>query len=140
MISSISSSSRNALKILSKLLFFLIIAFTLSALFYVDNGFSTVEQEKGKIYIVDRMGERWDITQAVSIGFDPKGFQFGIGRNSFTPLDDTSLRDNTTEVRPGLRILGISDNSDDRAYSIPKLSGHEIANSMIGSTPIAAAY
>ena len=36
-------------------------------------------EEKSKIYISDRRGERWDITQAVSIGFKPEKFQFVLG-------------------------------------------------------------
>jgi hypothetical protein len=37
----------------------------------LSQAFSKVIEEKGKIYIVDRHGERWDVTQAVSIGFKP---------------------------------------------------------------------
>jgi hypothetical protein len=40
------------------------------------------------VYLVDRHGERWDITQAKSIGFEPGRFEFGIGRNAFRPLSD----------------------------------------------------
>ena len=109
-------------------------------LLYANDSFSIAEEDKGTIYIVDRTGERWDITQAVSIGFDPEGFQFGIGRNAFTTLDDTSLSENNTEAQSSLRILGIADSSDAKAYSIPKLSRHEIANSTMGATPVAAAY
>ena len=126
---------------MEKTRFFLIIIVSfVCSLLYTNDSFSSVEEENGEIYIVDRRGERWDITQAVSIGFDPEGFQFGIGRNAFTTLDDTSLSENSTDIHSSLRILGISDSSDAKAYSIPKLRGHEIANSMIGSTPIAAAY
>lgn len=32
-------------------------------------------RENGKTYIVDQRGERWDVTQAESLGFDPEGFQ-----------------------------------------------------------------
>jgi hypothetical protein len=53
--------------------------------------FSSVIEENGKTYIVDRHGERWDITQAVSIGFKPHRFQHGIGRHAFTPLDDSDF-------------------------------------------------
>ncbi len=40
---------------------------------------------------MDRTGERWDITQAVSMGFDPDRFEFGIGRNAFYPLDENDV-------------------------------------------------
>ena len=96
--------------------------------------------EKSKIYISDRRGERWDITQAVSIGFKPEKFQFGLGRDAFEPLDDTFLKNDTSKTPSDLRIIGIAGESDAQAYSIPKLTGHEIANTTLGTEPIAAAY
>ena len=57
------------------------------------DGHATVLRDGNQIYIVDRTGEKWDITQAVSIGFDPSGFQFGIGRDAIRPLDESSLDD-----------------------------------------------
>ena len=44
--------------------------------------FSKAIQENGRSYIVDLHGERWDVTQAKSIGFDPERFRHGIGRNA----------------------------------------------------------
>ncbi|MBW2431834.1 MAG: hypothetical protein JRF56_23000, partial [Deltaproteobacteria bacterium] len=55
--------------------------------------FSRAIEENGKSYIVDLHGERWEVTQAKSIGFDPARFRHGIGRNAFTPLDDSGLKD-----------------------------------------------
>jgi len=54
--------------------------------FFITSGtaFSYVLQGADKIYIVDQTGERWDVTQAKSIGFDPQRFQYGIGREAFT--------------------------------------------------------
>jgi rhodanese-related sulfurtransferase len=98
------------------------------------------EEEKSKIHISDRRGERWDITQAVSIGFKPENFQFGLGRDAFKPLDDTFLKNDTAKTPSDLRIIGIAGDTDTQAYSIPKLTGHEIANTTLGSEPIAAAY
>jgi len=95
----------------------------------------------GKIYIEDQTGERWDVTQAKSIGFKPERFQYGIGKNAFTPLDDTYLRDDVTSAfRNNPRVIGITDGSAARAYSIPKLRYHEIANTRIGTKPVAAGY
>lgn len=96
-------------------------------------------QEGDKTYIVDLHGERWDVTQAESEGFEPDNFQYGIGRYAFTPLDDSFLTDQTQNVDWGLRVIGIS-NTESKAYSVSKLRGHEIANSWIGSKPIAVAY
>ncbi|MBW2194925.1 MAG: hypothetical protein JRF37_04945, partial [Deltaproteobacteria bacterium] len=65
--------------------------------YFITSGtaFSSVLREADKIYIVDQTGERWDVTQAKSIGFDPHRFQYGIGREAFTPLDESYLSDDT---------------------------------------------
>ena len=102
--------------------------------------FSKVIHDGDSTYIVDRYGERWDVTQARSIGFMPERFQHGIGRNAFTPLDDSSLKDQSPTVSKSLRVIGISDGKQANAYSVPRLWRHEIANSNLGEKPIAAAY
>ncbi|MBK5094847.1 MAG: radical SAM protein, partial [Deltaproteobacteria bacterium] len=53
---------------------------------------ASVIREGGKTTIQDLRGERWDVTQAETLGFDPGGFQYGIGRNAFTPLADARVR------------------------------------------------
>jgi len=108
--------------------------------FSLNNGYCLVIKEKGRTFLVDQTGARWDISQAVSIGFDPVKFQFGLGKDAIKPLDDTTLEKSTQEVSPDLRILGISKNNFSKAYSIPKLSRNEIVNSSVESVPIAAAY
>jgi hypothetical protein len=106
----------------------------------LSQAFSRVIEEKGKIYIVDRHGERWDVTQAVSIGFKPHRFQHGIGRNAFTPLDDSKFSKDNVGVRRNERVIGITEGEHANAYSVPKLWRHEVANSFVGDRPIAAAY
>ena len=93
-----------------------------------------------KTYIVDMHGERWDVTQAMSIGFEPRRFRHGIGRNAFTPLDDSSLSQDTSDARMSQRVIGVSDGKDANAYSVSKLYHHETANSFLGDAPITAAY
>jgi hypothetical protein len=66
-----------------KVIISMIILLGLILVIALSQAFSKVIEEKGKIYIVDRHGERWDVTQAVSIGFKPHRFQHGIGRNAF---------------------------------------------------------
>lgn len=106
----------------------------------LSQAFSRVIEEKGKTYIVDWHGERWDITQAVSIGFEPHRFQHGIGRNAFTPLDDSQFSKDNSGVRLNERVIGITEGEHANAYSVSKLWRHEVANSFIGDRPIAAAY
>ena len=106
----------------------------------LSQAFSRVIEEKGKTYIVDWHGERWDVTQAVSIGFEPHRFQHGIGRNAFTPLDDSKFSKDNAGVRRNERVIGITEGEVANAYSVSKLWRHEVANSFIGDRPIAAAY
>jgi len=113
----------------------------LSVMFvFAATGFAGVIQQDGKVFISDRTGERWDITQAVSIGFDPAGFEFGLGRTAFTPLDDSQLQDASGGISGRLRILGVPGETETKAFAVGKLRGHEIANSFIDDQPIAAAY
>ena len=101
---------------------------------------SLVIKEDERIYIVDRTGERWDVTQAVSLGFDPDGFDFGLGKNAFTPLDDSLLTNNTVDVPGSARVIGVADGSGAKAYIISRLMGHEISNSSIGKDPVAVSF
>jgi len=104
------------------------------------SGFSDVIRKNGKTFIRDKKGEKWEITQAVSIGFRPYHFEYGLGRNAFSPLDDSYLRNPTKRIPQRLRVLGVQGKNESKAFSLKKLSHHEIANSSIGGVPIAAAY
>jgi len=110
--------------------------------YFITSGtaFSSVLREADKVYIVDQTGERWNVTQAKSIGFDPHRFQYGIGREAFTPLDESYLSDDTFFVSSGLRVIGVTVGTEAHAYSVPKLRRHEIANTTIDSKPIAVGY
>ena len=102
--------------------------------------FSKAIEENGKSFIVDLHGERWDVTQAKSLGFDPERFRHGIGRNAFSPLDGSYLKAQSPSLSKNTRVIGISDGKEAHAYSVPRLYRHEVANSRIGDQPIAAAY
>ena len=106
----------------------------------LSQAFSSVIEEKGKTYIVDRHGERWDVTQARSIGFEPHRFQHGIGRNAFRPLGDSDWSNGVNHNTPNFRIIGVVDGDEAQAFSVLKLSYHEIANTKLASGPIAAGY
>ena len=99
-----------------------------------------VVREGERVFIVDRTGERWDVTQAAGIGFNPYGFQFGIGRDAIRPLDDSRLADGTTGLHANTRVIGVENGPDAHAYVVRTLTRHEIANTELGDTPIAAAY
>jgi hypothetical protein len=99
-----------------------------------------VIQRGGKTYIQDQTGEIWDVTQAESLGFKPERFQYGIGKNAFTPLDDPQLKDGRSLNIRNRRVIGIADDSEARAYSVPRLRYHEIANTRIGDKKVAVGY
>jgi len=101
---------------------------------------SEVVKDGKRIYIKDLTGERWEVTQAVSLGFKPEAFQYGIGKYAFTPLDNSHLVEDTGGVSNRIRIIGIQSESQAQAYAISKLARHEIANTTIDSKPIAAGY
>jgi hypothetical protein len=102
--------------------------------------FSIAIREEDRVFIVDQRGERWEVTQAESLGFKANEFQYGIGRHAFKPLDDSHLGETGPVLAPNHRIIGIADGSQAQAYSISRLSRHEVANTSIGSKPIAVGY
>ena len=99
-----------------------------------------VIEREGKTYIRDRTGEFWDVTQAKELGFKPDLFQYGIGKNAFRPLDDSYLIDGSDSNIRNQRVIGVADDSEAKAYSVPKLRYHEIANSRIGEEQIVVGY
>jgi hypothetical protein len=114
-------------------LLFSIAAVGVTAFFVAESGNSGT-------YILDRTGERWDISQAESIGFKPGKFQYGIGRDAFTPLDDSDLEPAETSTPANLRVIGVAAGSDAQAYSVSRLSRHETANTTLNAKPIVVAY
>ena len=101
---------------------------------------AAVVREGDKTYLVDRTGERWDITQAVSIGFDPAKFEFGIGRYAFNPLDETNWKSGSKQSYSKMRVIGVARDGDAHAYSVKKLWRHETANTFLGPEAIVASY
>jgi len=96
-----------------------------------------VSEEGENVFITDQTGERWDVTQAETLGFKPHRFQYGIGRHAFTPLGDEDLSGDNTFVSSNTRVIGVVNQNEAHAYSVRKLSRHEIANTSIGGAPIA---
>jgi len=119
----------------------LAILFAFTGVLLVSQPSGTAALKEGdKIYIVDQTGERWDITQAVSLGFNPRYFEFGIGRNAFTPLGENNWLESPMDKYSQMRVIGVTGNGEAHAYSIAKLWSHETANTYLGSQPIVAGY
>ena len=100
----------------------------------------SVRHQGDKTYLVDQYGENWDISQAVSLGFKPKYFQYGIGRNTIKPVDDHALKSNGSPLSDSTRIIGVRIKGESHAYSVSKLARHEIANTIIGDEAITVGY
>lgn len=120
----------------------ILLCITVFLLLLASSAAAEVIKEGDKTYLVDQTGERWDISQAVSIGYDPYQFEFGIGRHAFQTLDDRHW--NSTADRPsmfrGERVIGVAGDGDAHAYSVDKLRYHEIANTYLGSEAIVTGY
>ena len=99
-----------------------------------------VIEQGDRVYIQDRTGERWDVTQARELGFVPHQFQYGIGKDAFTPLVDDDLTDRYKSNSDSSRVIGVSNEGDAHAYDVRRLAMHEIANTTLGGKPIAAGY
>lgn len=99
-----------------------------------------VVREDGRVYIEDRTGERWDVTLAEQMGFVPQRFQYGIGKNAFTPLDDGDFTNSRTVSSSDARVIGVVLDGDAHAYTVNRLKRHEIANTTIGDQAIVAGY
>jgi len=101
---------------------------------------AAVIETNGPTFLVDQTGERWDISQAKSIGFEPQYFEFGIGRNAFRPLGESDWLPDAGKNASDFRVIGIADGNDAHAYSVETLSRHETANTVLSSKAILAAY
>ena len=120
--------------------FRIIVILLLFNLVFFHSAEGRVDKEGGETYIVDRTGEKWDITQAVSIGFNPHKFEFGIGRNAFEPLDESDWQSDSDNSPSKQRIIGVARNGDAHAYSVNRLRYHETANTFLGEEAVVAGY
>ena len=93
-----------------------------------------------RVYIEDRTGERWDVTQSQELGFNPHRFQYGIGKDAFTPLGDDDFEKEKVSNFFNQRIIGISIDNNAHAYAVKRLRNHEIANTTIAGKAIVAGY
>jgi len=110
-----------------------------------SDGDSTGSGDPESIIIVDRTGKKWNITHAVNVyGFDPEGFQFGLGPFAIPPILDPQMFSEGDAGYPedtdGTIIVGTSINGEARAYPLNILARHEIADENFDSIFVAVGY
>lgn len=92
------------------------------------------------VSITDQTGKKWDVTQAASLGFKPEKFQYGIGMNAFTTLNNSHLSGTPGQLEKRQRVIGVQVDDEAHAYSVRRLRYHEIANTQIAGRSIAAGF
>lgn len=110
-----------------------------------EPGPERVIRENGKVFIVDRVGQEWDVTNAEQ-KYDMKAdeFQFGIGKTAIRPISDPQFIHSGISSFPGadetFLVMGVSINGDNRAYPIDVMSRHEVVTEKFGDAHLAVAY
>ncbi len=101
------------------------------------------------VHIIDRHGERFDITHAVErYGMHRRGFEFGIGKNTIRPLNQPRMLTGEDRGYPasgsvwnrGPDVIGAVIEGEARSYPVERLVRHEIVNVSVGATEAAVAY
>jgi hypothetical protein len=77
-------------------------------------------------------GEGLELELVTLLGFDAIP---AILKPDFVSADEADSR-----MDPEEQVLGLSINGDNRAYSIPQLSRHEIVNDVVGGVPVAITW
>lgn len=98
-----------------------------------------------QIYITDRTGFRWNITDAVEVyNFLPENFAYGIGPFAIKPFTNPQFllpgeagypQDNATDL-----LLGLDVANESRAYPLSVLRYPEVVNDRIDNRPIASCF
>lgn len=110
-----------------------------------EPGPERVIRENGKIFIVDRVGQQWDVTSAEEkYGMIADEFQFGIGKNAIRPISDPQFIHSGISSFPDtdatFLVMGVSLNGDDRAYPIDVMSRHEVVTEKFDDAHVSVAY
>lgn len=117
-----------------------IVTITLLTLGIAGSTSAFVVKRGDRVSIEDRTGKRWDVTEAQKRGFKPDNFNFGLGKDAFTPLQDKDLSTEQFPRSSRHKIIGVAADGESHAYSIERLVHHEIANTTIAGSPIAVGY
>ena len=78
-------------------------------------------------------------TQAVTLGLDSDGFNYGIGRYAFSPLGDEDVLPPGDEAWGDVRIIGCAHGGEAVAVSVLTLSRHETAKLTVGDMAVTVA-
>ena len=97
------------------------------------------------VYLIDRQGQRWDITHAVEkYGFRAENFQYGLGKNAIPSIDypDMYLPGEPGYPLPDDRatVVAARIRSEARAYPLFIMKFHEIVNESFAGELVAVAY
>ncbi len=97
------------------------------------------------LFIIDRTGERWDITHAAEkYGFRAENFQYGLGKNAIPSIDYPDMFQPGEPGYPlandNFIIIAARIRSDTRAYPIFVMKSHEIVNESFSGQLVAVAY
>ena len=98
-----------------------------------------------RVLIHDQDGKVWDVTQAVvRFGFDPSGFQFGLGAHTMTPLVFPPSAVPGGPDYPGdaesFLVIGVSVAGVARAYRLDHIPDVEVVDDTLAATPVAVVH
>lgn len=115
-----------------------------AALFYVAKALfrepEFVQRHGGHVYIVDPVGQRWEVSQAESMGFSPCKFSHRVGNDVSVSTDRASLSADAAEVTDDSRVMGVFSGGEARAYLVSSSRPHEVINDAIGGSAVAVVY
>jgi hypothetical protein len=97
------------------------------------------------VIIVDNTGKPWDITYGIHYyDLDKFDYNFGQGPFSFLPIIDPDFLSpgdpGYPEPNLDFRVLGVTIDSDSRAYRLNDLIGHEVVDDRFDTVYVAPAY
>ena len=101
---------------------------------------SKVQYEGDSVFLTDRTGEKWNITDAVEkYEMIPENFHYGLGRNAFVPINNPEPLSSPPNGGDPF-VFGASFNGIDRAYSRQSLLQHETVNDLFQGKPVLVVY